>query len=137
MGTCTALLLHRAIVFDTQECLTDSLASEALLASSQSSSESVVRPCDLSDFVLMDAVTMWWLLVVLLLCFLLVCRFASSRCCVDESWLSVRVFTAMSISLGLVTMCLVSFFRRRRCDLSDHDCILFNLTCNSAEPILT
>ena len=29
------------------------------------------------------------------------------------------------------------FFRRRRCDLSDHDCILFNLTCNSAEPILT
>ena len=31
----------------------------------------------------------------------------------------------------------VFFFRRRRFDLSDQDSILFNLTCNSAESILT
>ena len=58
----------------------------------------------------MDAVTMWWLLVVLFLCVLLVCRFESARCCVDD-FVScfVRVFTAMSSTLGLVTQCLVSF----------------------------
>ena len=67
VGTCTASLLHRATVLNLiQECHNrlSSLASETLLVSSRSLNE--------TEVMLTDAVTMWWLLVVLFLCFLLV-----------------------------------------------------------------
>ena len=58
----------------------------------------------------MDSVTMWWLLVVLVLCYLLVV--ASQALVAVWTFLvhDLSCFTAMSSTLGLVTLCSVSFF---------------------------
>ena len=87
VGTCTALLLHRATVLTlTQECHYGlfSLTSETLLASSQSLNETEARQCDLSDGCgngrSNHVVATCCLFAVFSSC----CRFVSARCCVDD-----------------------------------------------------
>ena len=114
MGTCRARLLHRLPVLTlNQECHygLSSLASETLLASSQSLNETEVRQCDLS----VDYVNGRSNHVLATCCpfsvFPSCCRFESARCCVDVFFMICPCFTAMSSTLDLVTLCLVSFFQ--------------------------
>ena len=133
LGLCEQRVLLAAGTCTTS-ILLSSLASEALLASRQSSSETVVRQCVLS----IGYVNWRSNRVGYLLPFFCVPRVVDSQALAAVWTILVHDLSVSQLRCRVWLRCVWCplFFRRRCFDLSDQDTILFNLTCSSCSVAL-